>query len=87
MGNTGHPLPHLWDAAAQPGPNGTLPRAPQHSMLSLVPENWPGGARLTAQQGWIKLEMFVSFVKQCHMAGEGRQREPSVEGVCSVNKS
>lgn len=22
------------------------------------------------QRGWIQLEMFVSFVKQCHMAGD-----------------
>lgn len=23
-----------------------------------------------SQRGWIQLEMFVSFVKQCHMAGD-----------------
>lgn len=23
-----------------------------------------------SQGGWIQLEMFVSFVKQCHMAGD-----------------
>lgn len=64
LAENGHPLTRLCGGAA----TGPSLEFPVHTTRCLSREQaFPGSL---TQPGWIQLAMFVSFVKQCHMAGD-----------------